>query len=349
MFFIGVNDNNLNVTVERTKVGMILNSEINDNGWGQSHYEGLKKAAEELNLDVTYLENISAGEECVQAIDNLVDKGCRIIIGASYDFNEDTFAGAQIYPEVYFYQVSGTHHTSNLASYFGRMYQMRYLSGIVAGLQTESDKIGYVATYPVDEVIRGINAFALGVRAVNPEATVYVAYTNSWVGSAEAELTTNYLLRRKPNIDVITMHTNSMRPHELAETLKIWSIGINMDNSAKFPKSYLTAPVWSWEKFYTPHLLECLQGKFEGATYWDGVETGLVSLSPLTGNVKPGAQEKVDAALTAMKDGKFDVFYGPIHDQTGNVCIPEGDSMSDELMLEHFDWYVEGVIVYDRD
>ena len=220
---------------------------------------------------------------------------------------------------------------------------MRYLSGIVAGLQTETNEIGYVAAYPIPEVNRGINAFTLGVRQVNPDAHVYVEWTQSWTGDAEAEEATEKLLDEH-SIDVITIHTDTNRTLEIAEEQGIWCIGYNMDNIETYPDTFLTAPVFEWENFYELHILECLQGKFIGKHYWDGAETNIVSLAPLSRNVKPGIQKEVEAASRKFLSGTFDVFYGPIADTEGNIRICEMESMTDAEMLNAFDWYVEGVV-----
>ena len=220
------------------------------------------------------------------------------------------------------------------------------MSGIVAGLQTETDQIGYVAAYPISEVNRGINAFALGVRSVNPDAVVHVEWCNSWTndesaGNAAEELLDSY------DIDVIAMHTDSLRALEVAEARGVWSIGYNVDNSENYPGTFLTAPIWQWEKYYEPYILKCLQGKFEGRHYWEGIATGVVGLAELTENVKPGIAEKVAEAQKKLEAGTFDVFYGPVVDTEGNVRVAEGENMSDEAMLNEMDWYVDGVKIHE--
>ena len=225
---------------------------------------------------------------------------------------------------------------------------MRYLSGIVAGLQTQTNEIGYVAAMPIAEVNRGINAFTLGVRSVNPEAKVYVKWSNSWIGEEENGEATKSLLAEH-NIDVLAMHTDAHSPMEIANENKVWIIGYNVDNSALFPDTYLTAPIWNWEHFYEPRILECLQGKFRGIHYWEGVETGIVDLAPFTKNVKPGIAEKVDEAREKLMSGTFDVFYGPTTDNEGNIRIKEGQSMTDEAMLNDMFWYVEGVVTDEAE
>lgn len=341
---ITVRETDLEVTREKTGVGLILNGTIDDHSWGQAHYEGMMQCAESLNLEVCYRENVPDDERCKEYIEELIDQGCKIIVCNSFGFGEYALEMAGLHRDIYFFHATGVQESDNLATYFGRIYQMRYLSGIVAGLQTETGEIGYVAAYPIPEVNRGINAFTLGVRQVNPDAHVYVEWTQSWTGDAEAEEATEKLLDGH-SIDVLTIHTDTNRTLEIAEERGVWCIGYNMDNIDLYPNTFLTAPVFEWENFYEPHILECLQGKFAGKHYWDGAETGIVSLAPLSRNVKPGIQSEVDAAIQKFMSGTFDVFYGPITDTDGYVRVREMECMTDTEMLNAFDWYVEGVVV----
>ena len=341
---ITVRETDLEVTREKTKVGLILNGTIDDHSWGQAHYEGMMQCAERLNLEIYYQENVPDNEQCKEYIEELIDQGCKIIVCNSFGFGEYALEMAVLHRDIYFFHATGVQESDNLATYFGRIYQMRYLSGIVAGLQTETGEIGYVAAYPIPEVNRGINAFTLGVRQVNPDAHVYVEWTQSWTGDEEAEEATEKLLDEHA-IDVITIHTDTNRTLEIAEERGVWCIGYNMDNIDLYPNTFLTAPVFEWENFYEPHILECLQGKFAGKHYWDGAETGIVSLAPLSRNVKPGIQNEVDAEARKFMSGTFDVFYGPITDTDGHVRVREMECMTDTEMLNAFDWYVEGVIV----
>lgn len=343
IILIRVRETDIEVTREKTKVGFILNGSIDDHSWGQAHYEGMERCADTLNLEVYYRENVPADEQCRDCIEELIDQGCEIIICNSFGFGDYALAAAEEHRDVYFFHATGVQETDNLATYFGRIYQMRYLSGIVAGLQTDTNEIGYVAAYPIPEVIRGINAFTLGVREVNPDANVYVEWTQSWTGDAEAEAATEKLLAEH-SVDVLTIHTDTNRTLEIAEERGIWCIGYNMDNIEMYSNTFLTAPVFEWENFYEPHILECLQGKFVGEHYWDGAETGIVSLAPLSRNVKSGIQTRVDEAAQKFRSGTFDVFYGPITDTEGNVRIREMESMTDTEMLNSFDWYVDGVV-----
>ena len=342
IFVINIYEADTEVTKETTKVGVILNGSVDDRSWSQSHYEGLEKTAQELNLSVIYEENV-VPEDIPQIIERFVKEDCKVIVANSFEFGDYIKEAAEKYPEIYFLHATGVGEDKNLSTYFGRMYQIRYLSGIVAGLQTETDEIGYVAAFPIPEVNRGINAFTLGVRSVNSEAQVYVYWTNSWNDDSATADATNKLLDEH-DIDVLAMHTDSLKALEIAEERGVMSIGYNVDNSQDYPNTYLTAAVWDWDEFYTPTILKCLQGKFEGRHYWEGLDTGMVSLAPLTDMVDPKTAEIVEQERMRISSGTDDVFFGPIYDNEGNIRVQEGECMTDNAMLNEFDWYVEGVI-----
>ncbi len=345
IFLIDGRDNDTEITKQRTKVGFILNGEVDDLSWGQSHYEGMNKTAEELNLEVVYKENVPEDEQSMSYMEKLIDDGCEIIICNSFGYGEYELKVADEHPKVYFFHATGVTEAANLSTYFGRIYQIRYLTGIVAGMQTESNEIGYVAAFPISEVNRGINAFTLGVRSVNPDAQVYVEWCNSWTDDDMAVEAANKLIEAHPEIDLFTVHSDSTSVYDFAEERGLWSIGYNMDNSESFPNSFLTAAVWDWNKFYEPRIAECLKGKFQSKHYWLGAETGVVSMAPLTDNVKDGIEEVVEEKRKLLESGTYDVFYGPIYDNKGNERVAGGESMSDEAMLNDFDWYVEGVVI----
>lgn len=347
IFFITGNKFDTDITDETTKVGFIYNGEIDDKGWGQSHYEGISATAEELNLQIIYEENVPFDESCMDIMQDMIDKGCEIIIVNSFNYGEWVVQVANRNPEIVFLHATGTEKGDNITTYFGRMYQMRYLSGVVAGMQTETNDIGYVAAFPISEVNRGINAFTLGVKSVNPDATVHVVWSQSWTDYTANEKAAQQLVD-EIGVDIITMHCDSVAPLDVAEKSGIWSIGYNMDNSELYPNSFLTAAVWEWEKFYIPEVTTYLQGKYHSGNYWEGSETGLVDLSPLTDNVKDGIEEVVTEKRAMLDQGTYDVFYGPIVDVDGNIRIGEGENMPDDAMLNSFDWYVEGVCIYEE-
>ncbi len=332
---------NTDVNAKTTKIGVLLRGTCLDRSYGQAHFEALESLREKLNLEMVYREGIPA--DCYKEIVNLIqDEGCRLVVGTAYDYGPDIELAAETYPEVCFLLTGGTTHRNNLSSFFGRMYQVRYLSGIVAGRQTKTGELGYVAAFPVPEVIRGINAFTLGVRSVRPDAVVHVRYCGSWTEDAPAGKACQELLDRHP-IDVLTLHTNSLQPHREAERRGVWAIGYNLDNSDSFPDTYLTACVWNWDVYYKKEILSCLQGKFHGSNEWVNMTDNIVSYSVPTEHVSMDTRVELEEIKKRFEEKTFDVFYGPIADNTGRIRIEAGESMSDDEMLRNFNWYVEGV------
>ena len=346
ILMINVKKEDTDVTKEKTKVGFLLIGRHDDNSYNQSHYESMEKTAKSLNLNVTYKESIPTDENSVTVMEELIEDGCEIIICNSYDYGQWVLKVAKNHPDIYFFHATGTQQSKNVATYFGRIYQMRYLSGIVAGLQTETNHIGYVAAYPISEVNRGINAFTLGVKLVNPDAVVHVKWCNTWNDDKIFEDATRDLLDAY-DIDCVAMHSDSLKVLDVAQEKGVWSIGYNVDNSDKYPDTFLTAPIWRWENYYEPNILKCLQGKFEGENYWEGSVDGVVDLAPLTENVKSGIEEIVERENERLKSGSYDVFFGPIYDNNGTLRVLEGENISDSVLLNEFDWYVEGVEIYE--
>ena len=332
-----------NITANTTRVGLILNGSHEDRNYNQTHYEALQSLQQELNLKVIYREKVP--NECYDVIKELIQgEKCDIIVAISFGFGEDMKRAAAEYPNVYFLHAAGTGEATNLSSFFGRMYQTRYLAGIVAGMETTNGELGYVAAFPIPEVIRGINAFALGARSVRPEAKVYVRYCNSWTADEPAADACAKLLDAHP-IDTVIMHTNSIMPHKIAESRGVKSIGCNKDNHDLFTSTYLTAGEWNWQVYYRRQILDCLRGKFHGKHTWVGMEDGIVKMGTFSSQVRKETKAAVEAANFRLVSREMDVFYGPIRDNQGNMRVEAGESMSDQTLLTKFDWYVEGVSV----
>ncbi|HKK33520.1 MAG TPA: BMP family ABC transporter substrate-binding protein, partial [Desulfomicrobiaceae bacterium] len=229
----------------------------------------------------------------------------------------------------------------NMANYFGRMYQARYLSGIVAGEMTTSNVLGYVAAFPIPEVIRGINAFTLGARSVNPDVQVRVVWTKTWYDPATEKEAAKSLL--DVGCDVIAQHQDSPGPQEAAQEKGVYSIGYNSDMSPFAPKSHLTAPVWNWGPFYTEMVEQVRNGTWKSDSYWIGIDKDIVGLAPFGPMVPEEVRKDVQAGKAALKDGSLKVFAGPVKDQTGTVRIADGKVAADKDLLG-MTWFVQGVI-----
>ncbi len=328
------------------KVGLILTGSTTDDGWNGMHYQGVSSACEELGVELIVKENVPEGTgKCAEAVDELVKEGAEMIILSSYAYPTEVQETIQKYPQVSFYGSSAEYSADNMTSYFGRMYQARYLTGIVAGMKTESNVIGYVAAMPNSEVNRGINAFTLGVKSVNEDAVVNVVWTNTWEG-AEKEKEAAQLLVNKQGADVLTYHQNQHYVAQMADEVDVYSIGYNAPAEGLSDK-YLTAAVWDWNALYYQIVREYLQGKGNSVKrHWFGIDTGVVELSEFSDCVGEEIKNEVSAAENEMNAGK-DVFSGIIYDNTGKLRCDEGELISDEILLEKMDWFVDGVVIYE--
>ena len=324
-------------------VGVVFNGAKQDGGWNETFYNGFSRLKDKLNLRLIYKEDVDNLEENLRpVVKQMVETDhVEIVLAASVDYGPALLKIAADYPKVKFFYVGGWETSKNVATIFGRMYQQRYLSGVVAGRQTKTNHIGYVAAMPIPEVNRGIDAFTLGVRSVNPQAVVHVKWTGTWNNSLEEQSATGELLNAWP-IDVLTEHQNTIAPLQLARLKGVQVIGYNINQREALPEVFLTAPQWDWAPLIEARLTECLEGRFKGQSYFTA-EPGVVSLAPLSPLVKPGTGEIIRAVRRKMSAGIWDVFYGPIYDQHGVLRVPEGANISDKELIENLNWFVQGV------
>lgn len=348
LWFTRSDDYDAEISKEGMKVALLMNGPKDDHSWSESHYISMQKTARDLNLDVAYYDNVPLDSSSIPIMEKAIADGARIIVCNSIGFGPYELLVARLHPEVKFFHATGTKRSRNLSTYFARIYQIRYLSGIVAGMETKNGHIGYVAAFDIPEVIRGINAFTLGVKKVNPEATVHVTWTRSWTDSDIAAKATEKLIQNH-NIDILTVHTDVLSPYEIAEKNDIGIIGYNFDNSKLYPKNFMTAALWNWEQFYKPRILEVIQGKYSSKNYWLGIESGIISLAPFTQRVHTETRVFVAKEWQRLLSGSFDVFYGKIVDNAGVVRIDSGESMTDFEMQENFIWFVQGVEVDEKN
>jgi basic membrane protein A len=211
---------------------------------------------------------------------------------------------------------------------------------MVAGAMSKSNTLGYVAAFPIPEVIRGINAFTLGARAVNPEATVRVVWTKTWYDPATEKEAAKSLL--DVGADVIAQHQDSPGPQEAAQEKGVYSIGYNSDMTQFAPKAHLTAPIWNWGPFYVETVKQVMDGSWQSASVWPGLAEGIVDLAPISDVVPQEVRDQVMAKKEAIIAGE-EVFTGPINDQSGAEKVAAGTAMTDEELLG-MTWFVQGVI-----
>ena len=339
------------VAKEDLKIGVVhLSDPAEGTGYSYTHELGIQGMMKNLQLSEDQLvEKINISDTDAAAVENamteLIEEGCNIIFATSWGYMDTCEALAEEYPEVFFshgtgYKSNGT----NFNNYFGRIYQARYLSGIAAGLKTESNKIGYVAAMGKEngEVTSGINAFAMGVASVNPDAEVFVKVTNSWFDPEGEKQAAEALLAA--GCDVIGQHCDTAGPQLAAEAKGVWGIGYNSDMSKDAPDATLTSVMWDWSVYYTQAVQNIIDGTWVAGTkmdnYFGDMADGLVTLSDLnTDLVAEGTAEKIAEVQAKIISGEWDVFDGKteIVDNQGQTHTLEGADYGS------CNWYVSNV------
>lgn len=331
----------------KLKVGVLYISTKTDGGWSQGHAEAFKKAVEEVGADKVELfekENVKdtdpQGTEA--AIRTMIDEqGCQMVFATSFGYMETVKRLAADYPNVKFEHCSGYESAENMDNYFGQIEQARYLSGIAAGMKTESNKIGYVAANPIPEVIRGCNAFTLGVRSVNPEATVHVKFSMTWFDPGKETETAKALLDE--GCDVLAMHQDTPSTLKAAEDAGKFAVGYDLSAASVVPKAYLTAPLWDWSPYYAHKMQAVLNGTWKVEQSWGGMKEGIVKLDTLTDLVPEEAKAKIKEIEPQVEEkGNAFIFVGPLKDQKGNEVCPAGKSLSREEQMS-MNYFVQGV------
>ncbi|MEA3308726.1 MAG: BMP family ABC transporter substrate-binding protein [Chloroflexota bacterium] len=328
---------------EAYKVAFVYIGPPGDLGWTYEQDRGRKMLAEELGdaVETKYIENVPEGPDAARVLRDYAQQGYDMIFATSFGYMDPTLEVAQEFPDVKFEHCSGYKTADNMATYFGRMYQPRYLAGIVAGKMTESNTIGYVAAFPIPEVVRGINAFTRGVRSVNSEAEVRVVWTNTWYDPVIEREAAVALLDE--GADIITQHQDTTEPQKAAQERGALSIGYDSDMRSFVGDTVLTAPVWNWGPYYINTVRAALDGSWETHQFWGGLQDDVVQLAEFSPKVPQDVRDLVATERERIISGDWDVFCGPVVDQAGNTIVAEGECMADGDMLG-MSFFVEGVM-----
>ena len=325
-------------------VGFIYIGPVGDGGFTDAHDRGRLYLEEQMGDKVRtiYQENVP---ETMQDVKNaakiMIDEGASIIFTTSFGFMDATEELAAEYPEVKFMHFSGYKmNDTNFGNYFGAMEEARYLSGIAAGLKTESGKIGFVGAFPLTELFIGINAFTLGAQSVNPDATVQVIWTHSWYDPAKEKEAAEALLAA--GCDVIAQHCDTTGPQVAAQEKGVWAIGYNSDTAESAPEAFMTAPVWNHGIFYVQQVQAVIDGTWTPQSYYGNMAEGYIDLLPLTAVAPEGAAEKIEEVRAQIESGEFNPFTGPVKDQAGNVVVAEGEKLTREQIWQ-MNYLVQGV------
>ncbi len=331
---------------EKLKVAFVYVAPIGDMGWTWAHDQGRLYLEEKLagKVETTYIENVPEGPDAERVIRDFAQKGYKLIITTSFGFMDPTANVAKEFPETWFVHISGYKTADNLSTVFGKIEEPRYVSGMVAGKMTKTNQLGYVAAFPIPEVVRGINAFTLGVRAVNPEATVKVVWTNTWFDPVKEKEAAVALLA--DGADVIAQHQDTPEPQKAAEEKGAYGVGYDSDMSKQAPGAVLTSPIWNWGPKYVQIVEAIMAGTYKTEVYWGGWADNVVDLAPMGAMVPDDVTKMAEDEIAKFKSGEatiFTVFTGPLNDNTGAERVAAGQSMTAEQLLS-MDWFVEGVV-----
>jgi simple sugar transport system substrate-binding protein len=273
-------------------------------------------------------------------IRELAQSGHLLIFTTSFGYMNPTIKVAKSFPNVAFEHATGYKTDKNVGTYNARFYEGRYLAGVVAGKMTKSNVLGYVAAFPIPEVLQGINAFTRGARSVNPKVEVKVIWTNSWYDPGKEREAAMTLISQ--GADVLTHHTDSTATVKAADEKGVYAIGYHSDMSKFGPKAHLTASTHDWTNYYLETTQKVLDGKWKPGSVWGGIKDGYVKLAPMNPAVPKETQELVKRLEAEIAAGTLHPFAGPVNDNTGKARVPAGKTMTDDEM-QKMDYYVEGV------
>lgn len=341
------------IAKEDIKVGVLYISDpAEGSGYSYTHDLGIQGMQENLGLSsdqiVRKIVDDSDAQATEASIRECIDEGCNVIFSTSWGYMETTAAMAEEYPDIYFSHGTGyKSNGKNFNNYFGCIYQARYLSGIVAGMNTKSNLIGYVAAQDSSnsEVTGGIDAFAIGVASVNPDAKINVIITNSWYDPEKEEAASRQLLDM--GCDVMAQHCDTAYPQTLAQERGVYGIGYNSDMSKETPDSCLTSVIWNWSAYYTSAVKSIIDGSWDGSNYYGGMAEGLVGITNLASFAAEGTQEKVDEATAAILSGQSNVFDGVMTTNTGETIGQEGSTLDDATITGGINWYYHNVVIVE--
>lgn len=338
------------ISKEELKIGVLyIGSASETSGYTYAHEIGIQGMANNIGLSdnqIVRKESVSDSDEKAikAALQDCVDKKCNVIFTTSWGYMNQTEEFAEKYPDIYFANATGyLSNGKNFTNYFGRIYQTRYLSGIVAGLKTKTNKIGYVSAMGTDnsECTGGVDAFAIGVESVNKAAKVKVAVTNSWYAPDDEKKASDALIAA--GCDVLAQHCDTTVPQEASQDNGTWSIGYNSDMSKETPKATLTSVIWNWSAYYTSYISSIINASYDGKNYYGGMKENLVSLTELSSLCESDTADKIKEAKENIISGKFGVFDGVLKTNTGKTVGKEGKTLDDATITGKINWYYHNV------
>ncbi|MDO5288209.1 MAG: BMP family ABC transporter substrate-binding protein [Pseudomonadota bacterium] len=324
------------------KAAWVYVSPITEAGWTQQHDQGRRAVEKALGAQVqtTFVENVPEGADAERVIHDLAAQGHDIIFTPSFGYMEPTLKVARDFPQVKFESVTGYKLAPNVAAANARYYEGRYLAGIAAGRMTRTHVAGYVAGFPIPEVLQGISAFTLGLRSVNPQATVKVIWLNEWFNPPRERDAAMTLMNQ--GADVLAFHTGSTAVMAAAEERGQLAVAYHSDMRRVAPTAQIAAVTHQWGDYYTRRVQALRDGRWRSTSTWGGVKEGMIRVDAFGPKVPQAVQTEVLARQADMARGRLAPFTGPIRDNTGTLRVPKGQALSDE-QIRQINWLAEGV------
>ena len=326
---------------EKLKVGFVYVGPIGDHGWTYQHHDGLLAVQEEFGdrVETVYVENIAEGPDAERAITRLARQGAGLIFTTSFGFMDPTVKVAARFPDVKFEHATGYKRADNVSTYSARFYEGRYIIGQIAAQMSESGVAGYIASFPIPEVVRGINSFLLGAQTIDPDFKIKVIWVNTWFDPGKEADAAKVLIGQ--GADIITQHTDSTAPLQIAEEQGVVGFGQASDMHEFAPNAQLTASIDEWAPYYVERTRAVLEGTWESIDTWDGIAPGMVRMSEYK-NMPEEVAALARETEAAISSGELHPFKGPIYNQEGTMVIGEGEVLDDGTLLG-MNWYVQGV------
>jgi basic membrane protein A and related proteins len=330
------------VTSGPLKVAFGYVTPIQEYGWVHQHEIGRKavEAAFKGKVKTTYVENVPEGPDAERVIRDLAQQGNQLIFTPSFGYMEPTLKVAREFPKVKFESITGYKTAPNVAVANARYYEGRYLAGIAAGRMTKTNLAGYVAGFPIPEVLQGINAFTLGMRSVNPKAQVKVVWLGTWFDPAKEREAAMTLFDQ--NVDVVSFHTASTAVMEAAQERGKMAVAYHSDMRKIAPDAQIAAVTHHWGDYYVRRVQAVLDGTWKPGNFWGGVAQAMVRCGDFGGKVPKSVQQEVLARQSDIATGKVLPFAGPIRDNQGKLVVAKGHSLTDPQILG-MNYLVEGV------
>jgi basic membrane protein A and related proteins len=322
------------------KVCFVYVGPHNDGGYSQQHDMGRQAVAQALGDKVdasTYLENVpeAAAEASIRG---LAQNGCKLIFTTSFGFMDPTLKVAADFPDVKFEHATGFKVADNVSTYNIRWYEGRYVMGQIAAKMSKKGLAGYIVSFPIPEVIMGIDAFMLGAQSVNPNFKIKIIWVNSWFDPGKEGDAANVLVNQ--GADILVQHTDSPAPMQVAEKAGVKAFGESSDMSSFGPKAHLASLIDNWGPYYIAQTKAVLDGSWKSQQTWEGFKDDLVQVGPLT-NMPDDVKAMANATIDKIKGG-WNPFTGPITKQDGSVGVADGKTIADGDLLG-MNWFVKGV------